>query len=334
MAHELETAANGTASFVSARQDAWHKLGTVLPDTFTAEDAMINGHLGGWNVRKAPLHATVPNGDDEITVNVPGQFATIRTNPFTKEPEALGVVGRYYHPIQNEEHCELLNALVDESGAHFETAGSLRGGREVFVTMKLPKSMRVGGVDDVDTYIAALNSHDGTSPFRLLITPIRIVCANTQAAALSSAKSKFVIRHTSNAKSNIALAREALGLTFTYLDEFQAEAEKMIDSTLREVDFTNKVRRIFKPTDKTDGAKKSNDKLVVQLRQLFTGSETNTEIRGTRWAGYQAVTEYLDHFMPVRNGGDDVDAGRAERTATAQYITDLKANAFKAFAVA
>ena len=27
---------------------------------------------------------------------------------------------------QNEQHCELLNLLVDEAGAHFETAGSLR----------------------------------------------------------------------------------------------------------------------------------------------------------------------------------------------------------------
>ena len=26
---------------------------------FTAEEAMTLGHLGGWNVRKTPLHATV-----------------------------------------------------------------------------------------------------------------------------------------------------------------------------------------------------------------------------------------------------------------------------------
>lgn len=28
-------------------------------------------------------------------------------------------------------------------------------------------------------------------------------------------------------------------------------------------------------------------------------SATNENIRGTRWAGYQAITEYLDHAAPV-----------------------------------
>ena len=66
------------------------------------------------------------------------------------------------------ESCALLNALTDESGAHFETAGALRGGREIFVTMKLPKSMtfdgRDGSEDRTDFFLAALNSHDGYLP--------------------------------------------------------------------------------------------------------------------------------------------------------------------------
>lgn len=335
MAHEIETHGD-KAAFVSARQDAWHRLGTVLPNAFTAEEAMTHAHLGGWNVRKEPLQTTVVTDDGVTTLDVPGQFATVRTNPFTGKPDVLGIVGNWYSPIQNEEHCDLLNALVDEGGAHFETAGSLKDGREVFVTMKLPKHIKVGGTDDVETYIAALNSHDGTSAFRLIITPVRIVCANTQAAALEAAKSQFTIRHTNSVRSNLQQAREALGMTFAYLDEFEAEAEKMIQTTLREVDFTNKARRLF-PLDPEGGkrAKDAHDKKIIQLRELFTGSETNTEIRGTRWAGYQAITEYLDHYMPVR-GTDGADAEayqRAERAVAAKYISDLKAKAFNAFAV-
>jgi hypothetical protein len=34
----------------------------------------------------------------------------------------LGVIGSNYEPVQNEASCELLDALVDESGAHCETA--------------------------------------------------------------------------------------------------------------------------------------------------------------------------------------------------------------------
>jgi hypothetical protein len=87
------------------------------------------------------------------------------------------VVGSKYEPVQNEESCALLDALTEESGAHSETAGALRGGRETFVTMKLPESMTFDGTDGpkdrTDFYLAALNSHDGhrgepaiSSPYR------------------------------------------------------------------------------------------------------------------------------------------------------------------------
>ena len=167
MAHEIETHGRQAAA-VFARTDPWHRLGTtVAGQAFSAEDAMRLGHLGGWDVRKVPLTASEITEHGVTTMDVPG-FATVRTNPFTHRPEALGVVGSGYHPLQNEEHAEFLNLLADESGAIFDTAGSLRGGRQVFVTMKLPNSLTIGGTDRIDVNIAALNSHDGSSAFRLL----------------------------------------------------------------------------------------------------------------------------------------------------------------------
>ncbi len=55
------------------------------------------------------------------------------------------VIGSKYEPVQNEESSTPLDALTEESGADFETAGALRGGRETFVTMKLPMSMSSEG---------------------------------------------------------------------------------------------------------------------------------------------------------------------------------------------
>lgn len=334
MPHEIEQFANGEAAFVTARQSAWHQLGTVLEETFTAEQAMQHAHLGGWNVRKVPLTATV--GEQNLVV--PDKYATVRDHPIDGTPNVLGVVGSWYEVIQNEEHAELLNTLVDESGAHFETAGSLRGGREVFVTMKLPKTIKVGGVDDIDVYIAALNSHDGSSTFRLLVTPIRIVCANTQAAALRNNKASYSIRHTTSATKNIQLAREALQMTFDYLDDFSAEAERMINATMREVDFVNKARKLIpmRGTAKTARAEKAYGEKISLLRDLYTSSGTNEAIRGTRWAGYQAITEYLDHFSPVRGenrlGLGGVADVRAEKVLTKASFRALKERAFAAFA--
>ncbi len=127
MAHEIETFDDGTAAFFTARTDAWHRLGIVTRDCLTAEQVMTTARLGGWNVRTVGLTATDLTADGVTTLPVTDHFATVRTHPMSGKPDVLGVVGAGYTVVQNEEHCELLNLLVDEAGAHFETAGSLRG---------------------------------------------------------------------------------------------------------------------------------------------------------------------------------------------------------------
>ncbi|MEV2277856.1 DUF932 domain-containing protein [Nocardiopsis sp. NPDC049922] len=361
MAHEIETFADGSAAFVSARLDAWHRLGTVLPSTFTAEEAMATAHLGGWDVRKRETAAIEPDPAvtalDDLTVgdtavvrmtsegvtvlgralNVPGCYGTVRTHPKTKDAEVLGYVGSQWNPVQNEELADFLNVLTGESGARFETAGSLRDGRHVFITMKMPEAMTIGdGTDDLDLYIAAMNAHDGTASMRAIVSPIRIVCANTQVAALRNARSTWSIRHTSGVASRVAEARESLRLTWKFLEAFQGEAEKMLQTSMRDVDFTNKLRRLFPlPDDAGKRAKDNHDALISQIRHLYSEADTNANIRGSRWAGYQAVTEYLDHFAPVQ-GADDATAltTRAERVLIQSSVRKLKTAAFDAFALA
>lgn len=305
MAHQIEQFSDGSAAFASARQDAWHRLGTVTPDAMTAEEALSAARLGGWNVRKLSLVARELTDDGVTSHEVERFYATARTNPVTGSTDLLGVVGETYHPVQNEANCEILNALVDESGAHFETAGSLMGGRQVFVTMKLPDTMELGTARDrLDLYIAALNSHDGSTAFRLLITPVRIVCANTQAMAISAAKTSFSIRHTETAKGRIDEARRALGLTWKYLEEFQAQAERMMQEELTVPQF-HKVRdELWRPADAAKDSARTVGNSVrrdAALDQLFTQASTQGNIRGTRWAGLQAIGEYIDHFAPAKD---------------------------------
>lgn len=333
MAHQIETHGNRSAA-IFAREDAWHRLGTTMPDAFTAEEAMTIGHLGGWDVRKLPVTATEITEHGVTTLEVPDQFAVARTNPFTRATEILGgPVGAAYAPIQNEEHCELLNALVDESGAHFDTAGSLRGGREVFVTMRIPHTMMVGGIDRVDLNIAALNNHVGRAAFRLLVTPVRVVCANTQAAALGNNVGVFSIRHTVGARQAINDAREQLGLAFKYAEEFEAEAERMIQETMSDGEFRDIITREWGPLD--DMGKRAADNAqatVDHLFKLWGEADTQSAIRNTRWAAYQAVTEYVDHFIPVRGEGDEATV-RAERVLTSTDLPAIKRYAFDLFRV-
>jgi phage/plasmid-like protein (TIGR03299 family) len=317
MAHEIETFEDGTAAFVTARTDAWHRLGTVTRDCVTAEEVMTTAYLGNWNVRTLPLTASELTEEGVTTLDVADHYATVRTHPKTGRPDVLGVVGRDYTVVQNEQHCELLNLLVDEGGACFETAGSLRGGRETFVTMKLPRTVQLTNVDardDIDLYLAAMSSHDGSAAWRVIVTPVRIVCANTQRMALSRAKASYAIKHTASAKGKIAQARHALGIVWNYCDSFEQAAQALIGAPLAPDEFEQIVEKIW-PVNPTAGkrADTNHTRRNQTLRHLFREADTTTAITGTRWGGLQAITEYLDHYSPAKDA--DVRATRVLTSA-------------------
>ena len=92
MAHEINELAQGVHSFVSAREHAWHKLGTVVDNAMTAEEAMRYAHLANWNVRKTPMFTIDELGNQIEATN---RFATIYTNPVTSQNQYLGVVGTH-----------------------------------------------------------------------------------------------------------------------------------------------------------------------------------------------------------------------------------------------
>ena len=332
MPHEIETFDDGTAAFFTARTDAWHRLGTVTRECLTAEQVMTTARLGGWNVRTVPLQATEITPDGVTTLDIGDHFATVRTHPTTGRPDVLGVVGAGYHVVQNEQHCELLNLLVDEAGAHFETAGSLRNGRETFVTMKLPHTLTLNGSngrDDIDLYLAAMSSHDGTAAWRVIVTPIRIVCANTQRVALRAAKATYAIRHTRSAKGRIAQARQALGLVWRYAEEFEIAAQALANEVLVLDEFQAIVDQLWplapgetlaNLSPRAAGIRQRRDQT---LRSLFVDADTQQSIRGTRWAGLQAITEYLDHHAPAKD-----DQVRATRVLTSHALGERKQRAY------
>jgi phage/plasmid-like protein (TIGR03299 family) len=261
-------------------------------------------------------------------IECPDRRMTVRTNIFTGQTEYLGIVGTDYATVQNEEAAEVLNRLVDESGAHFETAGSLRGGRMVFITMKLPTAMQIAGVDDMDLYLCATTSHDGTCALRVDASPIRVVCANTQRAAVANSKGSYVFRHTSNVRSQIAQAREAMGLMWKYLHGFQDEAERMLSEALTMGQFEKVVAELWPlADDASEQTKRNHRKRSATLRYLIRDADTQAAIKGTRWAGFQAITEYIDHYAPAKDA-----TVRANRAVTGP-VAELKTRAFELLSV-
>ena len=329
MAHNLDIT-NGIASFASANVAAWHALGEVVAkpngELMTAKEALDASKCGGWNVRKSPAFTVV----DGQTVPMEGRFAVVRDNPLVKpQIDVLGDVGNLFQILQNEEICDLLDAIIDESGANYDTMGSVENGKRFFATMKLPGHMMVGGVDRVDQYLAAVNAHDGSMSFTFMITPVRIVCQNTLNMAFNDHRNMFRVRHSSGAERIIRReARTALDLTFSYLDDFNAEAEKLIQTSMTQSRFEEIVSREFGPKK---GASKMGvtmgEARVGEMSRLFADSFTHEGVRETAWAGLNALTEWVDHCSPARSGlVGDADTSRA---VNAIFFPEFKEKARK-----
>jgi phage/plasmid-like protein (TIGR03299 family) len=322
MAHNLEQFEDGTTAFFTAREVAWHKLGTVTSGALTAQDALKTAFLD-WQVIKSedPVSTMVPmfdngnamqsNSMEEIVFK--DKFMTYRYHPKTFKAEALGVVGNRYTPVQNLEAFEFLNNVADESGAVFETAGSIDNGRKVFMTMKMPNSLQIGGVDSVDLYLMAWNTHDGTSSFSVMVTPIRVVCQNTLTAAINSAKSTYILRHTPKVNGKIQAARETLGITFKYAEEFEKKAELLLSQKMTDKEFFSLVENVFPIDEDTPRARTLAETARGTLAGLWR-APTQTNIAQTKWAAYNAFAEYADWAKPVRD--KNPETARAIRIVT------------------
>jgi phage/plasmid-like protein (TIGR03299 family) len=309
MAHELEiNAETGEATFASLRQPAWHGLGTVFNEEVNTKQMLELAHLNDWNVRLEDV--AMPEGFNSDK----GYSFVTRTNPFDRtQNDVLGVVGERYVPLQNEQLFEFAENILD-AGGRWETAGSIKGGRQVFGALALEREtvLDPNGVSDkINTYLLINTSHDGSVAIQASITPVRVVCANTLNLALSSFKGKnaskqsFKIRHTQTAEGKVAVAREALGLANKYMDEFDLMAKAMIEKTITDNQFMDIINLAYPAPEKDakGSFKKHNDK-VDSLLAIYRGQYNDT-IADTAWGAFNALTERLDWHRTGRGGSNE-----------------------------
>ena len=327
--HNLEQFGDTTA-FVSYREPGWHNLGTVVNDKLTAEDAIKHAELD-WNVELHPIKATVLADDGVEIVDVPDKFAVVRKHPLKDNRDALGVVGTRYTPIQNREVFRFLDALTD-GGATYETAGSMDGGRKVFITMQMPSSILIDGKDKSDMYLFATTSHDGSFSLNVSLTAVRVVCYNTWRMARRASNFKHTIRHTANSDKSIVKAREVMSMTFEYAGYLQEQAEKLasINVFAHDVmDFTERLfpypKDVFQNLHQLDrGQKKiknSIDDRRDKVEDLYLNSQGQINNIGTAWGLFNAVTEYADYYSQARARNGLKSIRRAERQVLSEADT-------------
>ena len=186
-----------------------------------------------------------------------------------------------------------------------------------------------GIADKTKLYLIVWTSHDGSVAVQAAITPVRVRCQNTLNLAMKNAKQSFKIRHTQTADGKILAAREALGLSVAYFDQFSKQANELYQASITDKQFSDLVRNLYpKPEKESKVALTKWENKVILLDELYHNSPTNAGIKGTKWGALNALTERLDYFRSARKGnGESLSASASgfDPVITAEKNKILKA---------
>jgi len=303
MAHNLEIQ-DGQVAFALRGEPAWHNLANVLFDKdehINTQTMLDSAKLSNWDIQLQEVEIPSTLRSDKTN------YFVTRTNPFDNGKDILGVVGERYKVVQNEQLFEFGDNLLD-GGASWESAGSIKGGRIVFGSLSVPKEFTLdpqGANDKTQTYLLVHTSHDGSVSLQASITPVRVVCQNTLNLALGSVKQSFKLRHTQSIDGKLQVAREALGLTFQYMDLFEQEAKALFETKVNDKKVYDIITAIYpKPEKDNKKAIKRWENNISLVNDIYNDSPTNANVKGTAWGLFNALTEKLDYFGQVRTSAN------------------------------
>ncbi|MEJ7803892.1 MAG: DUF932 domain-containing protein, partial [Candidatus Limnocylindria bacterium] len=213
--------------------------------------------------------------------------------------DLLGIVSEDYRVVDNREAFAFLDTLIG-SELHFETAGSLHGGRRVWVLARLPEWVEVGG-DETAMYVYVANSHDGTLAVTAAATSVRIVCANTLGWALrksdhgEAAARTFRFRHTGDLQVKFDEARQVMGMTLNYARQFKALGDQLAREAITERRFERSVLSPLFAVEEGMGkvALANRERARGEVLDLFRGrgaaGDTSGNSPGTKWNAANAI---------------------------------------------
>jgi phage/plasmid-like protein (TIGR03299 family) len=325
----------------SVRQPSWHGLETVLGDypadwddarmaaglmweprqvpvytqklltaaqidALTADDQVADFHVIG-----APGNGQIDTGGRpdrkfQVMVAAEGHMAIERDDT----GDVLAVPSDSYSLITHANMGEIIDAVMGaDANVKFETAGSVREGRQVWALVRLDEPFQVPG-DSSPSYpfLALLNAHDGSASCSLTYTTVRVVCWNTWSAADAEGArngARYVFRHTGDVQARISEAKAALGNLRAEVAETQQLFTQLAQTPIN----PNQVKtftELFLPSPRDNGEICSDrvHQNVLTARQTFdrlhTSSITMEGLQDSAYGLLQASTEYLDHIRRFR----------------------------------
>jgi phage/plasmid-like protein (TIGR03299 family) len=288
----------GRDSMLSYREVPWHGLGTVLQKRPKTIEEVLKIAKLDWTVTKEPIFI---RPTQKQYLEVPGHFAITRD----VDHRVLGTVTDRYEPRQNRECFAFLESLLGE--LIVETAGSLWDGRIVWMMVKFPDHITVGG-DQVAKFCYIRTQHDGLGATTVRNTPVRVVCANTDNIAMRASTAVYALRHLPNLSGQLSEARQVLKLSVDYFKQFEKVGQRFASAKVSERKLAEIMGHLYPMEEGMgDRAVKNREEAYATVLGIFRGDEpygkTVGNAPGSAWCAFNAVTEWRDHYNDT-NGAE------------------------------
>lgn len=285
----------------SVRETPWHGLGAVLDEAPKGiDDALVKSGLD-WEVVPTPVY--IPAGDEFTMVadgdGTPTAYANVRSD----DGSVLGIVSNRYRILQNREAFAFMDNLIG-TDMLFETAGSLNGGKRTWVLSRLPDYVDIGG-DTTGIFVFVTNDHTGGRAVKAAVSPVRVVCQNTLTWALGDAKKTeriYAFPHIGDPNAHIIEARNVLGMTIDYAQQFKQFGDHMASQKISEKKLREVLEELYPAgvgVEVTDRVRQNRVDASNHIVWLFKEGPTVGNAPGSKWAAANAICEFIDYGMPV-----------------------------------
>ena len=282
----LFMAANVESMFY-VRETPWHGLGTRVKEAPSSKDALIYAGLD-WKVIQEPVYT-----DSQELIE--GYKANVRDS----DRRVLGVVTDRYKVIQNEEAFAFTDALLGE-GVRYETAGSLQGGKKVWMLARMPHEYIITG-ERISPYLLFSNTHDGSGAIKVALTPIRVVCNNTLNLALSTAKRSWSMIHTGDIQGKLQEAKDTLLLADRYMDSLGKEFENLRMKSMTDKQVMEYIEVLLPmEEDGTMKQKRNIEHLREDLKMRYFDAPDLQDVGKNAYRFINAVSDFATHAQPLR----------------------------------
>ena len=279
MSHEVESLFSGN------RVVPWHGLGEIVEGTLCSAEAIEKAGLN-WTVESKPIYT-------EGGIVIPNHKANVRDT----DNKILGIVSDRYQIVQNKDAFDFTDSLIGE-GCQYETAGSLMGGKKIFLLAKMPEKKILE--EDFDPYLCFTNSHDGYGAIKAIMTPVRVVCQNTLSLALNKATRSWSTKHIGNLESKMAEARHTLQLANEYMVELAVTADKLAHTKVTDEEVEKILSELFPVNDEDSDRRKNNIKEIKDQFMVCMFAPDILKYKGTAYGVVNAASDFATHVAPKR----------------------------------